>query len=112
MGLTWWWFTAKNKAEALQTVVCDSDDSIASVAQNLGLHEMTWGAWVKKAPRGGVSYVIGHRFAVTRSALVGGLSQYEASDAYPNRCRRVLRSTLPGPRVGNSATTITSRGAA
>lgn len=48
MGSTRRSFTAEYNADAVRLVL-DSGDSIASVAKNIGVHEMTLGKWVKKA---------------------------------------------------------------
>lgn len=47
MGSTRRYFTAEYKAQA---VVCVLDDhrTVAEVARNIGVHEMTLGKWVKK----------------------------------------------------------------
>lgn len=48
MGSTRRAFTDEYKAEAVNLVL-GSGNSIASVAKNIGVHEMTLGKWVKKA---------------------------------------------------------------
>ncbi|NYD98976.1 transposase [Kineosphaera limosa] len=47
MGSTRRRFTDEYKAEAVAFVI-DGDRSIAQVARNIGVHEMTLGKWVKK----------------------------------------------------------------
>lgn len=47
MGSTRRSFTAEFKAEAVNFVI-DGNRSIAEVARNIGVHEMTLGSWVKK----------------------------------------------------------------
>ena len=48
MGSTRRSFTAEYKASAVEFVLNDGR-SIAEVARNIGVHEMTLGKWVKKA---------------------------------------------------------------
>lgn len=48
MGSTRRAFTAEYKADAVRLVL-DSGDSIAAVARQIDVHEMTLGNWVKKA---------------------------------------------------------------
>ena len=48
MGSTRRIFTEEYKAKAV-TFVMDDHRSIAEVARNIGVHEMTLGKWVKKA---------------------------------------------------------------
>ena len=48
MGSTRRHFTDEYKAEAVAFVI-EGDRSIAEVARNIGVHEMTLGKWVKKA---------------------------------------------------------------
>ncbi|GAA1491649.1 transposase [Brachybacterium sacelli] len=53
MGSTRRRFTDEYKQEAVSFVI-DGDRSIAEVARNIGVHEMTLGKWVKKAREQGV----------------------------------------------------------
>ena len=48
MGSTRRSFTEEYKEEAVRFVI-EGDRSIAEVARNIGVHEMTLGKWVKKA---------------------------------------------------------------
>lgn len=48
MGSTRRRFTAEYKQEAVSFVI-DGGRSVAEVARNIGVHEMTLGKWVKKA---------------------------------------------------------------
>jgi transposase len=48
MGSTRRSFTAEYKSQAV-SLVMDGHRSIAEVARNIGVHEMTLGKWVKKA---------------------------------------------------------------
>ena len=54
MGSTRRHFTAEYKAEAVAFLI-EGDRSIAEVARNIGVHEMTLGKWVKKARESGGS---------------------------------------------------------
>jgi transposase len=52
MGSTRRRFTEEYKAQAVAFVI-DDHRSIAEVARNIGVHEMTLGKWVKKAREAG-----------------------------------------------------------
>ena len=52
MGSTRRRFTEEYKAQAVAFVI-DDNRSIAEVARNIGVHEMTLGKWVKKAREAG-----------------------------------------------------------
>ena len=54
MGSTRRQFTEEYKAQAVAFVI-DDHRSIAEVARNIGVHEMTLGKWVKKARADGNS---------------------------------------------------------
>ncbi|MGI8721565.1 MAG: transposase [Geodermatophilaceae bacterium] len=50
MGSTRRRFTDEYKSEAVAFVIDDGRRPIAEIARNIGVHEMTLGKWVKKAP--------------------------------------------------------------